>query len=188
MPDADALVDCATLEPDCEPAADDVDEPGDADGVVLEPADIDGLGDAGGVVLEPADIDGLGDAGGVVLEPAEIDPDDEEPPGLVELEADWPDLDGVGEAVPEVAAPVLDPDAPEADVDDPDPDAPVIEPSLLAPGTIAGEPEVVDCEPVAVGRSDEGAVVDCANAGAASAVATRHAAICFFSIGQSPNG
>ena len=65
----------------------------------------------------------------------------------------------------------------------------------LAPveGCIAEDPEVVEPEPVAAGRSvaPEGpglaGAVDWAKAGAAaSAVATRHAAICNFNIDESP--
>ncbi|HEX2724472.1 MAG TPA: hypothetical protein VHN20_01490 [Beijerinckiaceae bacterium] len=56
---------------------------------------------------------------------------------------------------------------------------------LVPPGSIAGEPDVVECVPVAVGRSVAGAP-DCAKAGIAAAVATRQAAICFFSIVISP--
>jgi hypothetical protein len=55
----------------------------------------------------------------------------------------------------------------------------------LLPGCMAEDPEVVEPEPAAVGRSvpPDGAVVDWAKAGAvASAVATRQAAICVFSI------
>ena len=61
----------------------------------------------------------------------------------------------------------------------------------LPPGTIAGEPEVVDPEPDATGRSDDGvesgevdcgATVDCANTGVARAVAKSKAAICFVSM------
>ena len=72
--------------------------------------------------------------------------------------------------------------APDADIEEPEPDDPAVD-ALLPPGTIAGEPDVVESVPVAAGRSDDGAVVvDCAKAGAPSAVATRHAAICFFSM------
>jgi len=66
-----------------------------------------------------------------------------------------------------------------ADPADPD-DAP------LVAGFMAGEPEVVDPDPVASGRSVEPDDVEVwARAGAAaSAVATRHAAICVFTIGS----
>jgi len=66
-----------------------------------------------------------------------------------------------------------------ADSDDA-PDAP------LVAGFMAGEPEVVDPDPVASGRSVEPDDVEVwARAGvAASAVATRHAAICVFTIGS----
>lgn len=77
-------------------------------------------------------------------------------------------------------------------VDEPDIDEPdeALEPEPvgeleLAPGCMAGDPDVVEPEPVAAGRSvlPEGCVVDCAKAGAvARAVATRQAAICVFSI------
>jgi hypothetical protein len=62
-------------------------------------------------------------------------------------------------------------------------------PVVVAPGAgcIAGDPAVVEPEPEAVGRSvppDGGGV--CASAGAAaSAVATKQAAMCFFSIESS---
>jgi hypothetical protein len=88
-----------------------------------------------------------------------------------------------------------DPEEPEAGEPDPlgieeplgalgpdDPPAPMLG---LEPGCMAGEPEVADPEPDAVGRSvaPDGAVVDCANAGtAASAVATRQAAMWVFSM------
>jgi hypothetical protein len=49
-------------------------------------------------------------------------------------------------------------------------------------GCMAGEPDVAAPEPVAVGRSDDGAVV-CASAGTATrAEASRHAVICVLSI------
>jgi hypothetical protein len=55
---------------------------------------------------------------------------------------------------------------------------------LGAPGCMALEPVAVEPEPDAAGRSvaPEGVVDVCAKAGAANMVATRHAAICFFSI------
>jgi hypothetical protein len=69
-------------------------------------------------------------------------------------------------------------------------DEPVVADGMAPPafgcGCIAGEPDEVVPEPVAAGRSvaPEGAVPDVwARAGmAAKAVATRQAAICFFSI------
>jgi hypothetical protein len=57
---------------------------------------------------------------------------------------------------------------------------------LAVLGCMAGEPVVVEPEPAAAGRSvdPDGVVEVCAKAGAAAkAVATRQAAICFFSIG-----
>jgi len=65
-----------------------------------------------------------------------------------------------------------------------------IEEEPLIPGCMAGEPDVVDPEPVAVGRSvgAEGAGEFCAKAGAAAKTVTaRQTAICFFSIGYSPD-
>jgi len=60
----------------------------------------------------------------------------------------------------------------------------------LLPGCMAGEPDVVEPEPVAAGRSvapEVGAVVEVwAKAGAAKMVAKRQAAICFLSIAESP--
>jgi hypothetical protein len=54
-----------------------------------------------------------------------------------------------------------------------------------APGCMAFEPVAVEPEPEAAGRSvaPEGVVEVWAKAGAANMVATRQAAICFFSIG-----
>jgi hypothetical protein len=95
------------------------------------------------------------------------DPEALVPPELADPEAVEPDA--VGE-----------PAEPPADTD-PDPDEPGVEPAV-PPGTIAGDPEVVEPEPEAAGRSDEGAVVDCAKTGAARAVAKRQTAICFFSM------
>ena len=88
--------------------------------------------------------------------------------------------------MPEPAEPeaVGEPDeAPGEPDEDIDPDAaePDVEPAS-PPGTMAGDPEVVEPEPEAAGRSDDGAVVDCAKAGAARAVAKRQTAICFFSM------
>jgi len=87
---------------------------------------------------------------------------------------------------PEVIGEVAEPLEAPLDIEEPDvvlaPDP--IEPPELAPGCIADEPDVVEPEPLAVGRSvpPDGAV-DCATAGAvARAVATRQAAICVFSI------
>jgi hypothetical protein len=119
-----------------------------------------------------------------VLDMAEPDPEAPEPEDVVPAE---PEAAGDPEpdSVPEPADPDVEPalDEPVAGID-PAPEEPdmVLEP----PGTMAGEPESVDPEPVAVGRSDEGAVVDCAKAGAASAVAKRQATICFFSMSHSP--
>jgi hypothetical protein len=158
--------------------------PEDAGEVALGPADIaPELAEPGAVPLdmEPA----LDDPGEAVLEPADIAPepapdDDDAAPGLAEPDVDMADPDGLAPdaLAPEPLAPAP---APDAVVDDPEPDVPMVE--LCPPGSIAGDPDVVDCEPEAVGRSVEGAVVvDCAKAGAASAVATKHAAICFFSM------
>jgi hypothetical protein len=123
------------------------------------------------VALEP---DPAGDMALPVPEPAVDDP-----APVPEPAADMP----VPEPAPEPAA--VEPVfvlAPDADIEEPEPDDPAVD-ALLPPGTIAGEPDVVESVPVAAGRSDDGAVVvDCAKAGAASAVATRHAAICFFSM------
>ncbi|WP_170151497.1 hypothetical protein [Microvirga subterranea] len=54
-----------------------------------------------------------------------------------------------------------------------------------APGCMAFEPVAVEPELEAAGRSvaPDGVVEVCAKAGAANMVATRQAAICFFSIG-----
>jgi len=75
---------------------------------------------------------------------------------------------------------------PAEDPDVPDPDEPIVVPEapeddeVPAPGVIAGEPEVVDPDPVAVGRSDELDDVEvwAAAGAAASAVARRQAAMC----------
>jgi len=71
---------------------------------------------------------------------------------------------------------------------DPPADPPVVPDPLPAPpGCMAGDPEVVDPEPVATGRSDEGAVVVCAKAGTATrAVANKQAVIWVLSISLSP--
>ncbi|GEO14664.1 hypothetical protein MAE02_23600 [Microvirga aerophila] len=53
-------------------------------------------------------------------------------------------------------------------------------------GCMADEPVEVEPDPDAVGRSVEPEGWVCAKAGAAKAVATRQAAICFFSIDSSP--
>jgi hypothetical protein len=93
------------------------------------------------------------------------------------------DDDPAPDAAPIVAAPPDD--AP--GVDEPVVGAivePVPEPAP-APGCMADEPVVAEPEPVAVGRSVEpdGVVEVWASAGAAAkAVATRQAAMCFFSI------
>src|SRR5688572_19827216 len=96
-------------------------------------------------------------------------------------------------AAPPVA-PLPMPVPPEAAVP---PGEPVAEPPLMpdplvvplapdppaSPGCMAGEPDVVEPEPVAVGRSAEGTVVFCASAGAAiRADASRHAVICVLSM------
>jgi len=84
---------------------------------------------------------------------------------------------------------MFEPEEPDIDVPEaPEADEPGLEdapPPEAAPGTIAGEPDVVEPDPLAVGRSVEplGGVVTWAKAGAAAnAVAIRHAAICFFSM------
>jgi hypothetical protein len=60
---------------------------------------------------------------------------------------------------------------------------PIPDPPAVPPGCMAGDPEVVEPEPVAAGRSDEGAVVPCAKADAVTrAVAMRQAVICVLSI------
>ncbi|HEY8382857.1 MAG TPA: hypothetical protein VIL09_11980 [Microvirga sp.] len=62
--------------------------------------------------------------------------------------------------------------------------APMVE-EPVAPGCMAGEPVDVEPEPVAVGRSvpaDGAGGVWARTGAAANAVATRQAAICFFSI------
>jgi hypothetical protein len=88
--------------------------------------------------------------------------------------------------VPGAAAPGL---PPEVDEMPPDPDEPDV--GFVPPGTIAGEPVVVDPLPEATGRSadgrdsgdvDSGGFADCAKAGVASAAAKKQAAICFFSM------
>jgi hypothetical protein len=107
----------------------------------------------------------------------------DDPAPVPEPEADMPDPEPPLD--PLAPEPMLVPE-PEADVDEPEPDEPAVE-ALPPPGTIAGEPDVVESVPVAAGRSVDGAVVvDCAKAGAASVVATRHAAMCFFSMVESP--
>jgi hypothetical protein len=86
--------------------------------------------------------------------------------------------------VPEVEPIVDEPVADEPVADDPaDPGAMVV--PVLAPGCMAEEPDVAEPDPVAAGRSvgADGVVDVCAIAGAAAkAVATRQAAMCFFSI------
>jgi len=80
-------------------------------------------------------------------------------------------------AVPDDDAPIVElPDDPMADPAD----------APLAAGFMAGEPEVVDPDPVASGRSVEPDDIEVwARAGAvASAVAIRHAAMCVFTIGS----
>jgi hypothetical protein len=84
-----------------------------------------------------------------VLDVAEPDADPPEPEDIVPEPAE---PDALGELEPAVD--------PEADVD-PDPEEPEVELALPL-GTMAGEPEVVEPEPEAAGRSDDGAVVDCA--------------------------
>jgi len=100
-----------------------------------------------------------------------VDPDEDEP--MVEPAVPEP-------AVPEDDAPVVErPDEPMVDPAEPD-DAP------LVAGLMAGEPEVVDPDPVAMGRSVEPDEVEVwARAGAAaSAVAIRQAAMCVLIIGS----
>jgi hypothetical protein len=99
--------------------------------------------------------------------------------------------------VEEPVVPVPEPDVMVEDPVDPvpvpvepiveEPAAPgaMVDPDPVAPGCMAGEPEVVEPVPEATGRSvpAEGGGGFCAKAGAAAkAVATRQAAICFFSI------
>jgi hypothetical protein len=113
----------------------------------------------------------------------------------------WPDEALAPAIVEDEAEPAAEPDMPEPDcpaVDDPElpvldwlivdepPDeagfVPTVDPT---PGCMAEEPEVVEPEPVAAGRSvpPDGAGLVWAKAGAAaSAVATRQAAICDFNI------
>lgn len=113
---------------------------------------------------------------------------------LAELEAgvEEPDMPPVAECVPgdELEAPPAGEDADEpADAPGPDDPAAVEPPPTvgLAFGCMAEEPDVVDPEPVAAGRSvPPDGPIDCAKAGAApSAVATRQAAICVFNIAVS---
>jgi hypothetical protein len=111
-----------------------------------------------------------------------------------------PEVEDMPDAPPEVEDVVPpEPPAEPADMDDPEPpevEPPAVDPAVvsdieepepadaLGEGCIADDPDVVDPEPDAAGRSvpPEGAV-DCAKAGAATrAVATRHAAICVLSM------
>jgi hypothetical protein len=107
----------------------------------------------------------------------ELDGLDEEPAVV-----DEPD-----DPVPEPAVLGIEEPLAEPDVDEPEPTVEEPVADGLLPGCMAEDPEVVEPEPAAVGRSvppdGAGAVVDWAKAGAvASAVATRQAAICVFSI------
>jgi len=96
--------------------------------------------------------------------------------------------DPAPEDAPILEAPLVEPPM----VDDPVAGAPVdgatVDPLPVpapAPGCMADDPVVADPVPEAVGRSVEpdGVVDVCARAGAApKAVATRQAAMCFFSI------
>jgi hypothetical protein len=103
--------------------------------------------------------------------------------------------------IPEVAEPAEPPDDPVPAPTVLLPDAPVPEPMPVSPeavvpdappvppGCMAGDPEVVEPEPVAAGRSDEGAVVPCAKADAVTrAVAIRQAVMCVLSIDVSLMG
>jgi hypothetical protein len=96
--------------------------------------------------------------------------------------AEEPDAAGAAPTVDEpLVAGMLD--APVAGADEPV-DGATVAPEL-APGCIADDPLVVEPDPDAVGLSvgPDGVVEVCARTGvAANAVATRHAAICFFSI------
>jgi hypothetical protein len=137
---------------------------------------------------------------------AEVEAPDPPGPGTV-CDAGLEEPAAAGEADDPAVWPVAEPAAPAPEADplaepdelgatvDPAPDelAPELaeEPGAIVapdpvpdpPGTMAGEPDVVDPEPVARGRSADGAVVACcAQAGAASAVATRQAAMCRFSM------
>jgi hypothetical protein len=106
-----------------------------------------------------------------------------DPPAELTEPADVPAAGGD----PAVEEPAADVAASGGAVADAAPDVPGAA-ELPPPGTIAGEPDVVECVPLAAGRSDEGAAVDCAKAGPANAVATRQAAMCLFSIRFSPEG
>jgi hypothetical protein len=60
---------------------------------------------------------------------------------------------------------------------------PMLDPPAAPPGCMAGDPDVVEPEPVAAGRSEEGAEVPCAKADAVTrAVAIRQAVIWVLSI------
>jgi hypothetical protein len=94
-----------------------------------------------------------------------------------------------GWLVADALEPLLDPDG--ADPDrfvgaEPPEEAGLPPTAAPALGCMAGEPEVVEPEPMAAGRSvapEGGGGLDCANPGAAAnAVATRQAAICDFNI------
>jgi len=123
----------------------------------------------------------------------------EEPPEAVDAGPD-DEVDGVSDCptVDDPETPLPDPLVEELDVpdwlivDEP-PEAAGLVPTVApALGCMAEEPEVVDPDPAAAGRSvppEGGAVLVWANAGgAASAVATRQAAICDFNIDCSPGG
>src|SRR5215207_8275907 len=123
----------------------------------------------------------------------------EEPPEAVDAGPD-DEVDGVSDCPtvddPETPLPdplVEEPDVPDWLIVDEPPEAAGLVPTVApALGCMAEEPEVVDPDPAAAGRSvppEGGAVLVWANAGgAASAVATRQAAICDFNIDCSPGG
>jgi hypothetical protein len=107
-------------------------------------------------------------------------------PGVL-VEFEVPD----GTPEPDGMAPVEPEDGPpDPDVTDPPAGAEPEEPEVALPpvlGSIAGDPDVVEPEPDAVGRSDEGRDRDpCASAGAASTVARTQPAIAFVSMIDRP--
>src|SRR5829696_3072003 len=115
-----------------------------------------------------------------VAEPAE--PDDVPAPTVLLPDAPRPEPRPVPpEAVVPEAPPV--PLAPLPLMLDPALLPPMLDPPAVPPGCIAGDPDVVEPEPVAVGRSEDGAEVPCAKADAVRrAVAIRHAVIWVLSI------
>jgi hypothetical protein len=114
-----------------------------------------------------------------VADPAEVD--DPAPAPTVLPPAPPPELMPLG--VPPAVLPlVVDPPAVPLIPELPALPLPIVELPAVPPGCMAGDPDVGEPAPVAVGRSDEGADVPCANAAVASAVAMRQAAICVFSI------